>query len=218
MKKKVFLIGFLILGLSGWVWGASPESYFPLQEGLVWEIQHTLLDLKTGKQIGTAKSRKENLAPTELKGLKVVPQVFSFYEPADTLKQKLKYFVVRDAGGFYVVARQSLNQPEPTFLPEKFYILKFPLTKGAAWKQSARGLIIHNTVEDTAATVQVPAGTFENCLLIKKVYFHEKDPKNAVQEGHFWFAPQMGNVKVVRKNTPENKEIIQELVSFQKNK
>jgi len=216
MKKNVFLVFVFILGLAGWVWGVSPESYLPLQEGLVWEFQHTFLDLKTDRQIGAATSRKENLAPTELQGVKVVPQVYSFYQPHDTLKQKTKYFVVQDVSGFSVVARQSLNEPEPTFLPEKFYILKFPLTKGATWKQSARGLIIHNTVEDTAATVQVPAGTFANCFLIKKEYFHEKDPQNAIQEGRFWFAPEVGNIKVVRKNKSENKEIIQELVSFQK--
>lgn len=216
MKKKRFLIVLFILGLAGWVRGAAPESYFPLQEGVVWEFQHTLLDLKTDKQIGAAKAVKENLAPKELKGLRVVPQIFSFYQPADTLKQKTKSFIAADASGFYVVAHQSLNEAEPTFLKEKFYILKFPLTKGASWQQAAPGLIIHSTVEDTGATVRVPAGTFENCLLIKKRYFHPKDPQNAVQEGRFWFAPGVGNVKVVRKNTPENKEIIQELVSFTK--
>jgi hypothetical protein len=216
MKKNIFLIFVFILGIAGWVWGASPESYFPLQEGLVWKFQHTLLDLKTKKQIGAANSVKENLAPLELQGVKVVPQIYSFYQPPDTLKQKIKSFIGRDASGFYVVARQFLNEPKPTFLPEKFYILKFPLTKGAAWKQRAPGLLIHNTVEDTAATVQVPAGTFRNCLVVKKVYYHEKGPQHAVQEGLFWFAPGVGNVKVVRKNTPENKEIIQELVSFTK--
>jgi hypothetical protein len=216
MKKTISFTFLFILAIAVWVWGASSENYLPLQEGLVWEFQSTFLDLKTKKQTGTAKSIKENLAPTELRGIKVVPQVFSFYQPADTLKQKTKSFIVQDASGFYVVARQVLNEPKPRFLPEKFYILKFPLTKGASWQHSAPGLMIRNTVEDTAATVQVPAGTFKNCLLIKKEYFHPKVPKNAVQEGHFWFAPEVGNVKVVLKNSAENKQIIQELVSFKK--
>jgi hypothetical protein len=216
MKKTISFTILFILVTAVWVWGTSPESYLPLQKGLVWEYQSTFLDLKTTKQTGTAKSIKENLAPTELQGVKVVPQVFSFYQPAGTLKQKTKSFIVQDASGFYVVARQSLNEPEPRFLPEKFYILKFPLTKGATWQQSAPGLMIRNTIEDIAATVRVPAGTFKNCLLVKKEYFHPKDPKNAVQQGHFWFAPEVGNVKVVLKNSPENKQIIQELVSFKK--
>jgi hypothetical protein len=216
MKKTVFLVFVFILGIAGWLWGASPESDLPLQEGLVWEFQHTFLDLKTEKQIGAAKSVKENLAATELRGIKVVPQVFSFYQPADTLKQKTKSFIFQDASGFQVVARQSLNEPEPGFIPEKFYILKFPLTQGASWKQPAGKLIIHNTIKDTAATVQVPAGTFTDCLLVKKLYFHEKDGEHAIQEGLFWFAPEVGNIKVILKNFPENKEIIQELVSFTK--
>lgn len=217
MRKLIFLLaGLMVIIFSTWLQGASPKSYLPLQESLVWEFQHTFVDLKADKQIGAAKSVKENLAPVELQGLKVVPQIFSFYQPVDTLKQKTKSFIGADASGFYVVARQSLNEPEPTFLAEKFYILKFPLTKGASWKQPTPGLIIHNTIEDTAATVQVPGGTFKNCLLVKKVYFQAKDPQNAVQEGHFWFAPEVGNVKVVLKNPSENKEIIQELVSFTK--
>lgn len=217
MKKLVFcltIVFVLSLSLSGF--GASQECYLPLKEGQIWEFQHTFLDLKTQKQVGVAKSIKENLAPMELQGIKVTPQVYSFYQPANTLKQKTKSFIVHGASGFYVVARQSLNEPKPRFLSEKFYILKFPLAKGASWEQPVHGLIIHNTIEDTAATVQVPAGTFKNCLLVKKVYFHQKDPKNAIQESLLWFAPEVGNVKVLTKNTPENKQIIQELVSFKK--
>jgi hypothetical protein len=216
MKKTISLILLFILGIAGLVWGVAPETYLPLKEGLVWEFQHTFLDLKTQKQVGVAKSIKENLAPMELQGVKVIPQIYSFYQPANTLKQKTKSFIVHGASGFYVVARQSLNEPKPRFLSEKFFILKFPLSKGASWEQAVHGLIIHNTIEDTAATVQVPAGTFKNCLLVKKVYFHQKDPKNALQESLLWFAPEVGNVKVLTKNTPENKQIIQELVSFKK--
>jgi hypothetical protein len=216
MKKVIVLIFLFIWGIPGGVWGVSPESYLPLQEGMVWEFQHTFLDLKTKQQIGAAKSIKENLAPEELHGLKVIPQVFAFYQPADQLKQKMKSFIANDASGFYVVARQSLNEEKPQFIPEKFYILKFPLTKGAAWKQPAGELIIHNTIENTEATVRVPAGEFSHCLLIKKVYFHRQEPHNAIQEGLFWFAPEVGHIKVVTKNSPENKEIIQELVSFKK--
>jgi hypothetical protein len=37
-----------------------------------------------------------------------------------------------------------------------------------------------------------------------------------VKETDFWFAPEVGNVKVVIKHPQENKEIVQELVSFKK--
>jgi hypothetical protein len=216
--RKLFslLVSLLIVGLSSWVYGASPETYSPLKEGMVWEFQHKFLDLKTNEQIGVAKSTKENLAPVELKGNKVIPQIFSFYQPATVLKQKTKSFIAKDSSGYYVFASESLEDKEPKILAEKFYILKFPLTKGASWKQQAEGLLLHNTIESTDATVQVPAGTFINCLLVKKLYFSQKDPDNAVQEALFWFAPDVGNVKVVIKNPPQHKEIVQELVSFQK--
>jgi hypothetical protein len=217
MRKLLpFLTIFFVLGLSLWGFGASPHSYLPLTEGMVWEFQHKFLDLKTNEQIGVAKSTKENLAPVELKGNKVIPQIFSFYQPATVLKQKTKSFIAKDSSGYYVFASESLEDKEPKILAEKFYILKFPLTKGASWKQQAEGLLLHNTIESTDATVQVPAGTFINCLLVKKLYFSQKDPDNAVQEALFWFAPDVGNVKVVIKNPPQHKEIVQELVSFQK--
>jgi hypothetical protein len=215
MRKQFSLLASLfILGLSSWVHGASPENYLPLKEGMVWEFQHKFLDLKAQDQIGVAKSIKENLAPVTLKGIRVIPQIFSFYQPATVLKQKTKSFIVKDSNGFYVFARQSLNDKEPKIIPEKFYILKFPLTKGASWKQTAEGLLLENTVESTGATVQVPAGTFINCLLVKKLYFNPKDPQKPVQEASFWFAPGVGNVKVVIKNPAHNKEIVQELVSY----
>ena len=217
MRKLLFcLTVFFILSVSLSSFADSQDNYLPLTEGMIWEFQHTILDLKTQKQVAAAKSTKENLAPTVLQGVKAVPQVFSFYQPAGQLKQKTKSFIVQDASGFHVVARQSLNEAKPTFIPEKFYILKFPLTKGASWIQTAGGLTIKNTVESLDETVQVQAGTFKHCLLVKKLYFHQKDPEHAVQEGLFWFAPDVGNVKVVIKNSPENKEIIQELASFKR--
>jgi len=217
MNKMIPL--FLILWLaclSPWGYAASPESYLPLQEGLTWEFRQTFFDLKTKEKTGEAKAIKKNLAPVELKGTKVSPQVFLFYQPANVLKQETKSFLDKDQDGFYVVARQSTNDKEPVIDKEKFYVLKFPLTKGATWKQYAEGLIMHNTIESTEATVQVPAGTFKNCLLIKKMYFQKNDPTKAIQESLLWFAPDVGNVKVVVKNTPNNREIVQELVSFRK--
>ena len=217
MRKLLsFLTISFVLGFSLCSLGASPDSYLPLTEGIVWEFQHKFLDLKTKDQIGVAKSIKENLAPVELKGTRVIPQIFSFYQPATVLKQKTKSFITEDSSGFYVFANESLKDKEPKILAEKFYLLRFPLTKGSSWKQQSEGLLLHNTIESTDETVKVPAGTFINCLLVKKLYFHQKDSDKPVQEALFWFAPDVDNIKVVIKNQPENKEIVQELISFQK--
>ena len=215
--KKVTLLTFLFIwAVSGWAWGASPESYLPLKEGMTWEYQNKFIDLKTKDQVGSGKAVKKNLAPMELQGTRAVPQVFSFYQPDDVLKQESRSFIVKDAAGFYVFARQSASDKEPKIIGEKYYILKFPLTKGATWKQEAEGLILQDTIESSDATIQVPAGTFTNCLMVKKLFFNPKSPKTPLQEALFWFAPEVGNVKVVIKNLQENKELVQELVSFKK--
>jgi len=217
MKKITLLVVLFIFGISGWVWGASPDSfYFPMKEGMSWEYQYKVVDLKSQNQVGSGKSIKKNLAPMELKGTKVVPQVYSFYEPANVLKQETTSYVARDDAGFYVLARKASSDKEPVMLPAKYYVLKFPLTKGASWKQEIEGFILRDTVEATDASVQVPAGSFSNCLKVKKLYFTPKNPTTPVKETDFWFAPDVGNVKVVIKNPQENKETVQELVSFKK--
>jgi hypothetical protein len=216
MKKVTFLVFLLIWGVSGWVWGASPESYLPLKEGMTWEFQHTFFDLKSKNQVGSGKSIKKNLAPRELAGTRVVPQVFSFYQPANVLKQVSTSFLFQDGAGFRVMARQAAKDQEPKILPEKYYILKFPLAQGTSWKQQAEGFILEDTVVDTRGSVQTPAGAFQDCLVVKRLYAAPKNPGVSLQEAIFWFAPGVGNVKTIIKHPQENKEIVQELVSFTK--
>ncbi len=215
-KRLAFLTVTFVFGLCSLVLGASPESYFPLKEGMTWDFQNKVIDLATKNQIGTGKSIKKNLAPVELEGTKVVPQVFSFYEPATNLKQETTSFVAKDPDGFYVLARKSANDKEAVMLAQRYYVLKFPLTKGASWKQEIEGFVLQDTVESTDASVQVPAGTFKNCLVVKKLYFSPQNPKTILKETVLWFAPDVGNVKVVIKHPQENKEIVQELLSFKK--
>lgn len=217
MKTTLSLLTILVvLGLKGLGQAASPESYLPLQEGMVWEFRHTYVDLKNKEELTKAKSIKKNLAPTEAKGVKVYPQLFSFYQPENILKQETKSFIAKDDHGFYVYARQGKDEKEPAVLEETFYILKYPLQKGTSWKQKAEGMLLHNSIEDTKATVKVPAGTFQNCLLLKKLAFQREGDKEPIHETLFWFAPGVGNVKVITKMLDRQRELTQELVSFKK--
>jgi hypothetical protein len=217
MKKILTLAtAFLFMGLCVWAHGASPESYLPLKDGLVWEYQNKFIDLKTNTQVGSAKAVKKNLPAVNLQGVSTVPQVFTSMPSGGGAQQESKSFIVKDANGFYVFARQTANDREPKIMPQKYYILKFPLTKGASWQQEMEGFVLRDTIEATDASVQVPAGTFTNCLMIKRVYFNPRDLKTPIQEAGFWFAPEVGNVKVDIKHLKENKEMVQELVSFKK--
>ena len=216
MKKVVFLTFLISLIVSSWAWGAAPESYLPLKEGMLWEYRNKFFDMKSHEQLGSGKAIKKNLAPMELQGTRVIPEVFSFYQPDDTFKMETSSFIVQDTSGFSVFARQGPNDKTPSIVPGRYYILKFPLTKGASWKQEAEGFTRQDTIEATDASVQVPAGTFTNCLMIKRLYFSPKNPGTPLQEALFWFAPDVGTVKVDVKNLQENKEMVQELVSFKK--
>jgi hypothetical protein len=217
MKRAVVLLVILcIAGLSTPVRGASPEAYLPLQEGLVWEFQHKFFDLQTKDQVGSAKSIKKNLAPTTINGTRVYPQEYLFYQPEGTLKQKTIAFIAPDPQGYYVFARQSEKENKPKIVGKTFFVLKLPIQKGTSWQQEEGGLTIQNTIESIDETVQVSAGKFTNCLLMKKVYFHKQDSKKPVQEALFWFAPEVGNVKILMQNFQLKKEMHQELISFKK--
>jgi len=157
--KKMAIFAFLLSWLvSSWAWAASPESYLPLKEGMVWEYQNKFIDLKSNEPVGGGKAIKKNLASIDLQGTRVVPQIFSFYQPDETLKQETGSFIAQDTAGFYVFARQGPNDKGPRIIAEKYYILKFPLTKGASWKQTSEGVVLQDIVESTDASVQVPAG------------------------------------------------------------
>jgi hypothetical protein len=215
MKKIATIAVLFFLSLSGWVWGAAPESYVPLTEGMSWEFQHKYYDMKAKKEIGVAKSIKKNLAPVQLQGMQVTPQLFSFYQPENVLKQEITSFILQDSTGFHVFARKSANDQEPV-IQAKYFVLKFPLNKGASWQQKAEGFLVRDVIESLDAEVQVPAGKFSHCLLLKKSYFDPQDPKTAQQEVQLWFAPGVGNVKVITRHPQRNVEIVQELVSFKK--
>lgn len=216
MKKMLpFLTIFCILGFGLTARGVDPESYYPLKEGMAWEFQHKYFDLKAHKEIGAGKSIKKNLAPVQFQGIKVTPQVFSFYQPENVLKQEATSFIFKDATGFQVVARQTSKDKKPTF-QEKYLVLKFPLAKGTSWQQKGGDFLVQDTIESVNAEVQTPAGKFSNCLLVKKLFFDPKDLKTAQQEVQLWFAPEVGNVKVLTRHPQRNVEIVQELLSVKK--
>lgn len=209
-------IGSLALLLAGAtpLKAASLETYLPLKEGLTWEFRHQFV--ATGDHTPQAEARavKKNLAPTEVQGLKVYPQIFTYHPPGQGEKQETTSYIAADTQGYYVLARKTQKDREPRILPEKFYILKQPLQKGAVWVQKAEGAILHHLLQETQARVTVPAGTFTDCLLIKRLVFESEKDQTPTSEMYFWFAPGVGNVKVVTKLPGQKRELIQELVRF----
>jgi len=68
-----------------------------------------------------------------------------------------------------------------------YYIIKGPLAVGNTWTMTAG---LHRTITQLGATTTVPAGTFNNCLLITQTY--DNNPGFSVLE---WFAPGKGQVR-----------------------
>lgn len=215
MKTSLTAFGLILL-----VVGASPltaaslEAYLPLTEGLTWEFRQQFSTLEAPTPQAEARAVKKNLATTQFQGQKVHSQVFTFYPPGQGEKQETTSFIAADAQGYYVLARKTKNDSEVKPLPEKFYILKLPLEKGTSWKQKAEGAMLEQVIQETQAQVTVPAGTFRDCLLIKRLVFTSESDKTPAAEMLLWFAPGVGNVKVVTRLPGQKGELIQELVRF----
>lgn len=214
--RILLALGSLLLLLPGALplKAASLESYLPLKEGLVWEFRHQFGTQGDPAPRAEARAVKKNLPPTEIQGLKVYPQVYTFHPPGEGEKQETTSYIAADAHGYYVWARKTGHDSGPRLLSEKFYILKQPLQKGASWVQKDQGLTLHQVVQETKAQVTVPAGTFTDCLLIKRSVFESEKDQTPTSEIYFWFAPQVGNVKVVTKLPGQKQELTQELVKF----
>ena len=140
MKKIVFLVIICSWLVSGWAWGATPESYVPLKAGMVWEYQNKLFDLKTHGQIGAGRAVKKNQAHVDLQGTKVTPQVFSFYEPDNVLKQENTSYIAQDASGFYVFARKAANDTAPQVVPQRVLCPEVPSHPGGLLEAGGAGL------------------------------------------------------------------------------
>jgi hypothetical protein len=214
MRTILAVLSLILLGGAAPLKAASLETYLPLREGLTLEFRQKFLAPGEQKPRAEARAIRKNLAPTELRGQKVHPQVYIFYPPDPGQSQETTSFIASDDQGFYVLARKTSKDRELQFLPEKFYILKLPLMKGTSWKQRAEGNILHQVIQETGVQVTVPAGTFTDCLLVKRSVFASEGDQTPTSELWLWYAPHVGNVKVLTKVTDPKGELLQELVSF----
>lgn len=198
--------------------GVSITDYYPLKEGKSWEYR---IDKSQTRNI-------ENFAARDLDGIEVVPQKI------ESSGGTAFSFMAKDKNGIYTYAYQAPSETEPEVLPEADYILKNPLKPGKSWEKSASIQLLLESipysmlylVKSKKETVTVPAGTFENCLLIKGSGLAQADKgalgiiKITVTEDR-WFAPGVGLVKSVRKQSGNHVlagsgETVVQLVSWKK--
>jgi hypothetical protein len=214
-KRLLYLLSAVLLLSSC---GIKPLVYYPLEEGMSWVYR---IDKNENQEV-------ENFAVRKMGTMEVVPQKI------ETAKGSAFRFIAVDKEGIFEYARQSVSASEPEILNKPEYILKQPLKPGSIWEEEADiALLLERIpytmkylVESNKETVTVPAGTFDNCLLIKGSGLAQKDKgalgiiKIAVTEDR-WYAPGVGLIKSVRKESgnhvlASSGEKVVQLISYQR--
>ena len=201
--------------------GCEENAYFPLTQGLqksftisiefeneppvYYRIFSTFLKkIKITNEIST---EKEMISVTPM--LREDASVFYYYEDKNNVKR---------------IAYQPLGKDQIVYEEEPRYIIKYPVKKGAMWKNPSKTYLllkhypyynkritvpfkVNAIIEDVNATVKVPAGIFKNCIKIKSsgetTFIGERgigDVKVQV-ENVDWFAPEIGLIKTTRTET-----------------
>ena len=176
---------FLLPGSS--CFGETAEKYYPLKEGMTW-----VYSITSGKA-GAQKITVTNLAPRELQGKTVTVRK---WEVGGGVRN---YFIAKDDYGVYRYAEQMTLTAEPKIITPKVYYLKNPVDKGTNWdiatKMGENDLKVNVIIESIEETVQVPAGTYKECVKLKHEGGMEEAKAKLSLTAYEWYAPDVGLVK-----------------------
>jgi hypothetical protein len=99
-------------------------------------------------------------------------------------------------------------------------LMKYPVTEGSSWTESggSNGFIVDSAtvIEETAAQVDVPAGTFTSCVVTSETFSVDPNYNNGVYIAEYtrYFAPGVGLVKLVAR-WRNNDTTVGELLEYQ---
>jgi hypothetical protein len=214
-KLILLLLSLLITACSD-----SEQSYFPLEKGVKWQYDVSLIN-RDG--ISNQKYILNNLGESELNG-----------EPV-YLKQSfdgtILYYSNSDNGIQYLGKADS-NNINFNFKEEKKQVIPDKIDVGTVWEELTTTKLLQKTgppqktlfkiiaevpmevkIESLTETVIVPAGKFENCMKVFMDGFVFKDAGNyvgltmvSVQQSN-WYAPGVGLVKAERLETTEQQAL-----------
>lgn len=207
----VFLL-ICILGLLGCSSEPEPLDYFPLQEGLSWKYQ-----VSNSSKPEQGLYSVSNLGTTQVNGETAIVR---------RTNDGRDYYLVTKADGIYRYASRTLfeaypvvDDPPRMVLPIPFddlernwssktasYIIRriAPSTITSVERPTNNYFRMHYRVAASNIAVSVPAGNFDNCLLVegeaKMTIF--ADPltgyEDVVVKTKEWYAPGVGLVKLER--------------------
>jgi hypothetical protein len=202
MRTRSIILAIVIAFLLPAPYGlAAPvEDYYPLKPGMTWE--YTVVSSKAG----TRKITIRDLPAREINGKQMTPREWKM---GSTVKY---YLMARDDLGIYRYGELKSEKGEPEVTTPKVYSLKEPVDRGTTWdivtQMGDRQVKVNLTVEKIDDVVQVPAGTFKDCVKIK----HEgkaqpgKDRPGFAILAYEWYAPGTGLVKSLATIREESKE------------
>ena len=197
----------------------DPADLFPLERGRAWTYRMQTLN---GPDFRRETLRIEALGPRELDGRTVWVRHTS---------DGTEYYLERDARGLRRVAQRSVLDDLPRWdAPERTVLPAAPAV-GQHWSVPGRPYLLHRVrpvvedlrqtrpfefeygIEDTDATVEVPAGRFAHCVHVRgeaSVYL-VADPRFGPQDVPItqdeWYCPGTGLVKLERREPIEAADV-----------
>lgn len=240
MYRTVSLLVCFLL-LSGCDTQIPETDFFPLHKGLQWDYKVTTT--LAGQEPEINHFQINNLGPVNLKG-KYEGEPVSIRHTSDGTD----YYILQDDTGTYRIGKRTLIEYEPRYEEEIVRVLPNykDLETGRSWSAQSKPYALHSTpgyatsdpqrqtiimtyeLTGTKETVTVPAGTYENCILIEGVaeFSLYADPRLGTQTIFItqseWYAPGVGLIKL-RRNEPLDLEmfrggsIVYELTGFKNN-
>lgn len=186
------------------------DRFYPLGPGRSWS--YTMLirqgDAPEARTLETS-SKVTNLAATSFDTATVTPQ-----ETQSFGQRQIRLMRASDEG-VVELASQPNTDSQPIRREPPNFVLRAPLSVGHAWQstwQSAQFaqmtlIPMTKTVARHDGVITVPAGKFENCLVLtiegKGLVTAPEGPVQVNVEGEEWFSPGVGLIKGAFRETVE---------------
>ncbi|MCK5786498.1 MAG: hypothetical protein KAH54_08055 [Candidatus Sabulitectum sp.] len=200
--KKIILIGtVIILGLASGCGDKTPSgpssgsdaAYYPLSVGNQWvydkagtmSVSGIVTGTITGSEVTDITDKVSHAS-----GFDVFVQAVSV---SDTLEMAGQIFITDTTYTTYMnITDEGLHVYTNLTGTDSTSIVPFPLEVGLTW-QFSEDPPMTGEILSLTETVNVPAGTFENCLEMKLIWIEQGNTVETVTD----FAPNVGKVKYV---------------------
>ncbi len=122
------------------------------------------------------------------------------YKIYSYITRRSKFFerrIVRQKGKKFLDNAKAIYSYDTYGLREGLrYLLKYPLKVGNRWLSVVGVTTIERyLITNVGRTVSVPAGTFKNCIVVRS---RQKVDRKRTLEARFYFAPNVGFVKIIQ--------------------